>query len=255
MFRLAYRKFGDHESVVGTYSVSSGGVAGVRWFELRNVTSGPVTVYQQSTYQPDTTWRWLGSAAMDGQGNLAIGFSASSSTINPQLRYAGRLATDPINTLGQGEAHLFDGTGSQSGSGNRWGDYASLTVDPVDDQTFWFTSEYYSTTATLCLEDEDRKFQARNRHADADPNTNSDADTHSDGYSHADADTNPHSDCDAHTYPDAFAYADGHSGWRVNRQRRAGRKFVALGIAPAPAGSTRTTVTIPMAGPVTCISA
>ena len=107
-----------------------------------------MTVYQQSTYQPDTTWRWMGSAAMDGQGNLAIGFSASSSSIKPQLRYAGRLATDPINTLGQGEAHLFDGTGSQSGSGNRWGDYSSLTVDPVDDTTFWFTSEYYSTTTS-----------------------------------------------------------------------------------------------------------
>src|SRR5205814_1249039 len=149
MFRLAYRNFGDHESVVGNYTVSAGGVAAVRWFELRNVTAGPVTVYQESTYQPDSTWRWMGSAAMDGQGNLAIGFSASSSTINPQLRYAARLATDPLNTLAQGEAHLFDGFGSQSGTGNRWGDYSSLTVDPVDDSTFWFTSEYYSTTATF----------------------------------------------------------------------------------------------------------
>jgi len=67
MFRLAYRNFGDHESVVGNYSVSAGGVAGVRWFELRNVTAGPVTVFQESTYQPDTTWRWMGSAAMDGK--------------------------------------------------------------------------------------------------------------------------------------------------------------------------------------------
>ena len=149
MFRLGYRNFGDHESVVGNYTVSSGGVAGVRWFELRNVTSGPVTVYQQSTYQPDTTWRWMGSAAMDGQGNLAIGFSASSSSIKPQLRYAGRLATDPLNTLGQGEAHLYDGAGSQSGSGNRWGDYSSLSIDPVDDTTFWYTNEYYSTTASF----------------------------------------------------------------------------------------------------------
>jgi hypothetical protein len=148
MFRLAYRNFGNHESVVGTYGVSSGGVAGLRWFELRNVTSGPVTVYQQSTYQPDTTWRWMGSAAMDGQGNLAIGFSASSSGIHPQLRYAGRLATDPINTLSQGEAHLYDGAGSQSGSGNRWGDYSSLTIDPVDDATFWYTNEYYSSTTS-----------------------------------------------------------------------------------------------------------
>ena len=149
MFRLAYRKFGDHESVVGNYTVSAGGVAAVRWFELRNVTAGPVTVYQQSTYQPDTTWRWMGSAAMDGQGNLAIGFSASSSTINPQIRYAARLATDPINTLAQGEAHLFDGTGSQSGTSNRWGDYSALSVDPVDDSTFWYTNEYYSTTGSF----------------------------------------------------------------------------------------------------------
>src|SRR6266705_3600774 len=81
---------------------------------------------------------------MDGQGNLAIGFSASSSTINPQLRYAARLATDPLNTLGQGEAHLFDGTGSQTGTSNRWGDYSALVIDPVDDATFWYTNEYYS---------------------------------------------------------------------------------------------------------------
>ncbi len=146
LFRLAYRNFGTHESVVGTYSVNANGVAGVRWFELRNVTSGAPVVYQESTYQPDNTWRWLGSVAMDGQGNLALGFSASSSAIYPQLRYAGRLVSDPINTLGQGEAHLFDGTGSQTGTGNRWGDYAALTVDPVDDSTFWFTSEYYAAT-------------------------------------------------------------------------------------------------------------
>src|SRR4029453_12308423 len=139
MFRLAYRNFGTHESVVGNYTVSSGGVAGVRWFELRNVTNGPVTVNQESTYQPDTTWRWMGSAAMDKDGNIAIGYSASSASIFPQLRYAGRLASDPLNTLGQGEATLFAGTGSQVSTGSRWGDYAALTIDPVDDCTFWFT--------------------------------------------------------------------------------------------------------------------
>src|SRR5436190_5177781 len=91
MFRLAYRNFGDHEAVVGNYSVSAAGVAGIRWFELRNVTSGPVTKFQESTYQPDTTWRWMGSTAMDQQGNLALGYSASSTAIHPQIRYAGRL--------------------------------------------------------------------------------------------------------------------------------------------------------------------
>src|SRR5882762_8777976 len=149
MFRLAYRNFGDHEALVGNYTVSSGGVAGIRWFELRNVTSGPVTVFQQSTYQPDTTWRWMGSVAMDGQGNLALGFSASSTAIHPQLRYAARLATDPVNTLGQGEAHLFDGAGSQSGTSNRWGDYSALVIDPVDDATFWYTNEYYSANGSF----------------------------------------------------------------------------------------------------------
>ena len=149
MFRLAYRKFADgHDAAVGNYTVSAGGVAGVRWFELRNVTTSP-TVFQQSTYQPDTTWRWMGSAAMDQSGNLAIGFSASSASINPQIRYAGRLATDPLNTLAQGETTLFSGTGSQSGTGNRWGDYSALTVDPVDDCTFWYTQEYYATTGSF----------------------------------------------------------------------------------------------------------
>jgi hypothetical protein len=143
MFRLAYRNFGDHESLVGNYTVSSSGVAGVRWFELRGVSAGPVTVYQESTYQPDTTWRWLGSVAQDVQGNLAVGFSASSSTVFPSIRYAGRLVSDPLNTLAQGEATLFAGLGSQQATSNRWGDYSDLTVDPVDDCTFWYTSEYY----------------------------------------------------------------------------------------------------------------
>ena len=114
MFRLAYRKFADgHEAVVSNYTVSAGGVAGVRWFELRAVTTAPV-VFQESTYQPDTTWRWMGSAAMDQSGDLAIGYSASSATIHPQIRYAGRLVTDPRNALAQGEATLFSGTGSQT---------------------------------------------------------------------------------------------------------------------------------------------
>ncbi len=152
MHRLAYRNFGSFESVVGNFSVRSGsgaGVAGIRWFELRNVIAGPVTVAQQSTYQPDTTWRWMGSAAQDNAGNLALGFSASSLAIDPQIRYAGRLATDPVNTLGQGEAHLHDGTGSQTFTSNRWGDYSALSIDPVDDCTFWYTQEYYSTTGSF----------------------------------------------------------------------------------------------------------
>jgi hypothetical protein len=149
MFRLAYRNFGDHEALVGNYTVSSGAVAAVRWFELRNVTAGPVTVFQESTYQPDTTWRWMGSAAMDQQGNLAIGYSASSASINPQIRFAGRLFTDPLNMLTQGETTLFAGTGSQTGTLTRWGDYSDLTIDPVDDCTFWYTQEYIAVNGSF----------------------------------------------------------------------------------------------------------
>ncbi len=150
MFRLAYRRFADgHESLVGNRSVSSGGVAGIRWWEINNATSGTPSFVQQSTYQPDSTWRWMGSAAMDATGNLVLGFSASSSSIHPEIRYAGRLVSDPAGTLGQGEATLIAGTGSQTGTGNRWGDYSDLTVDPVDDCTFWFTSEYYAATGSF----------------------------------------------------------------------------------------------------------
>jgi uncharacterized repeat protein (TIGR01451 family) len=146
-FRLAYRRFADgHEALVGNLGVPSGGVAGIRWFEINNATSGTPSLVQQSTYQPDTTWRWMGSAAMDNQGNLALGFSASSAVIYPEIRYAGRLASDPADTLGQGEATLFAGTGSQTDTSHRWGDYTDLTVDPVDDCTFWYTNEYYATT-------------------------------------------------------------------------------------------------------------
>ena len=148
MFRNAYRNI-NGGTLVNNYTVSANSVAGIRWFELRNVNSGPVAApFQESTYQPDTTWRWMGSVAMDNQGNLALGFSASSSTINPQIRYAGRLVTDPLNVL-SGEQHLFDGTGSQTATSSRWGDYSDITVDPVDDCTFYYTNEYYATTSSF----------------------------------------------------------------------------------------------------------
>ena len=141
MFRNAYRRFADgHEALVGNMTVESNGVAGIRWYEINNATSGSPGFAQQSTYQPDTTWRWMGSAAMDALGDIAVGFSASSSSINPQIRYAGRLAGDPPNTLAQGESTLFAGTGSQTDTFSRWGDYSDLTVDPTDDCTFWYTT-------------------------------------------------------------------------------------------------------------------
>ena len=150
MFRLAYRRFADsHEALVGNLTVSSNSVAGIRWFEIDNATSGAPSFTQEGTYQPDTTWRWMGSTAMDTEGNLAVGFSASSASIHPEIRYAGRLAGDTPGVLAQGEATLFAGAGSQTDTQNRWGDYSDITVDPVDDCTFWYTTEYYQTTSSF----------------------------------------------------------------------------------------------------------
>jgi len=149
MFRLAYRRFADgHEALVGNKTVSANSVSGIRWFEINNATSGTPTFVQQSTYQPDTTWRWMGSAAMDASGDIALGFSVSSATVFPGVSYAGRLAGDAANTLGQGETTLVVGTGVQTSSHNRWGDYSDMTIDPLDDCTFWYTQEYYLTTAS-----------------------------------------------------------------------------------------------------------
>src|SRR5438552_17432969 len=150
MFRPAYRRLPDgHEALMGNQTVASGGVAGIRWWEINNATSGAPAFSQQGTYQPDATYRWMGSVAMDASGNMALGFSASSAAINPQVRYAGRLLGDPPGTLAQGEATLHPGTGSQVGTSSRWGDYSDMTVDPADDCTFWYTTEYYDTTTSF----------------------------------------------------------------------------------------------------------
>ena len=145
MFRLAYRNFGTHQSLVGNFSVDAGGgQAGVRWYEIRNPGAG-ATLFQEGTYAPDAVWRWMGSVAQDQNGNLAVGYSASSTDLFPEIRYAGRLTTDPLGQLAQGEATLFTGLGSQTG-GDRWGDYSDMTVDPTDDCTFWYTNEYNGST-------------------------------------------------------------------------------------------------------------
>ena len=91
MYRLAYRNFGDHESLVVTHSVTAGSSVGMRWYEIRNPAGTP-TVYQQGTYAPDSAYRWMGSIAMNKSGDIALGYSVSSSSIFPSIRYTGRLA-------------------------------------------------------------------------------------------------------------------------------------------------------------------
>jgi len=142
MQRLQFRNFGTHQSMVTCHNVDAGGGrAGMRWYEVRNTGAG-WTLYQQGTYAPaDGQERWMGSIAMNGVGDIALGYSVSSTTINPQIRYTGRHSADPLGTMTVTEATIFAGAGSQTGT-NRWGDYSQMSVDPVDDNTFWFVQEY-----------------------------------------------------------------------------------------------------------------
>ena len=154
MYRLAYRNINGSETLVVNHSVKVSGsrrsqVVGARWYELRgpNASSG-ATVFQQGTFSPDLTSRWMGSIAMDKFGNIALGYSASSGSIFPSIRYTGRVPTDTLGVL-RPETIIMPGGGSQTGNLHRWGDYSSMTVDPVDDCTFWYTTEYEKASGSF----------------------------------------------------------------------------------------------------------
>jgi len=162
MYRLAYRNFGGNpvrESLVGNVTVKGGNSkpdhGTIRWYEFRNagISTTTPTVFQASTYDPDSAYRWMGSIAMDKDQNIALGYSKSSPTVIPSIFITGRLSTDPINTLGA-EAQVQAGAGVQQitggiSPGNRWGDYSAMTVDPVDQCTFYYTNEYLKTNGAF----------------------------------------------------------------------------------------------------------
>lgn len=148
MHRFAYRRFPARQSLVGNFTVDVGSDrAGIRWFELRNTGTAPSgwTLFQEGTHSPGTLHRFMGSIAMDEDGNIGLGYSASSSSAFPSIRYATRQAADPLGTL-EPERVLRAGNGSQTGS-NRWGDYSGMAVDPVTDCQFWHTNQYYSPSS------------------------------------------------------------------------------------------------------------
>lgn len=176
MMQLKYRNFESHQAMVFNQTIDvsgsiafstgitpAGEVAGIRWYELRN-TGASWMIDQQGTFapqpidpddEPELIHRWMGSAAIDALGNFAIGYSVGNDDsdpgeqLYPGIRYAGRLADDPAGFLAQGEKTLLNGTTSENGpcfdkndneAGCRWGDYSALSVDPVDDCTFWYTT-------------------------------------------------------------------------------------------------------------------
>jgi hypothetical protein len=149
MQRLVYRNFGSHQTLVGAWTVdvlAAGNRAAPRWFELRN-TGGGWSIYQEGTHSPDAIHRWMPSVAMDGSGNIAIGYSRGNGSNYPSIYYAVHGAGDALGSM-QAEALMYAGTGSQTHSAARWGDYASMELDPVDDCTFWYTTEYLAVTSS-----------------------------------------------------------------------------------------------------------
>jgi hypothetical protein len=124
MYRLAYRNFGTHESLVTNHTVDVGtDRAGIRWYEVRDP-GGTPTVHQQSSWSPDAEHRFMGSIAMDRTGAMALGYSLTSSARYPAIAYTARRASDPLNEMSLGEALMHQGGGSQLATGNRWGDYS-----------------------------------------------------------------------------------------------------------------------------------
>lgn len=155
MTQAQYTNLGGAESVWATHTVrraNTTGFAAPRWYQV-NVTGGTVAANlpQATTWDPDganVMHRFIPSLAIDRAGDMALGYSTSSSTTKPALMYAGRLAADPVNTFSQTEQLLIQGAGTQTGTCaggtcTRWGEYSSMTLDP-DGCTFWMTGEYYA---------------------------------------------------------------------------------------------------------------
>ena len=144
MHRAAYRNLGAYESIVVSHSVAGSGTStGVRWYEIRNlaIIQNPPSwsIYQQGTYNPDANFRWMPSIAMDKLGNIAVGYSVSGTAIYPSIRFTGRNFLDPDGTMAA-KSSIVAGTNNQTLT-SRWGDYASMWIDPSDDCTFWYAQE------------------------------------------------------------------------------------------------------------------
>ena len=148
-WRLQYRNFGDHESLLfnHTIDVDGNGHAGIRWYELRRPPDSGWTVAQQGLHYDEDLYYFMGSISMDGKGNIALGYTASNASVFPGIRIAHRIAGDPPGSMPGAEYVAVEGAGSQTDGNSRWGDYSSMDVDPEDDCTFWYTNEYYETSS------------------------------------------------------------------------------------------------------------
>jgi hypothetical protein len=147
-----YRKFPSYNSAVFNFTIDVDGStakrAGIRWYELRQTDDGePWTIYQEGTYTaPGNANAFVGSMAMDSQGNIGMGYTSMSTSAPISINYTGRYASDPLNQMTISEENIATSTSNPNSCGGRYADYAQLSVDPEDDKTFWFVSEYFSPT-------------------------------------------------------------------------------------------------------------
>ena len=148
MARVAYRNFGSYDALVTTHSIGGGAPyrSAIRWYDIHNPGGTPV-VYRQGTFTPDSNYRWLGSIGMDKLEDIVVGYNVSSNALHPSIRYAGRMPSDPPGSL-EPETSIVAGGGSQQSANRAWNDVSSLSIDPADDCTFWYTSEYYKSDST-----------------------------------------------------------------------------------------------------------
>ncbi|MGB4987715.1 MAG: hypothetical protein WBO10_00640, partial [Pyrinomonadaceae bacterium] len=155
MYRAAYRNRAGVDSLMVAQSVDPDGAgtrsAAMRWYEIRSPLTAAPTLFQNGTFDPGGTGdRWMGSVAMDGAGNMMMGYSLvnAGTSLKPSIAITGRLAGDPANTM-QAETIAVTGVGSQTGTLTRWGDYTTIQIDPTDDATFWFIGQYLAEDGTF----------------------------------------------------------------------------------------------------------
>ena len=149
MHRAQVRDFGTHRSMVANHTIKlNPGTAAVRWYEFRDYGDGWM-LYQSGTYSPDNRDRWMGSIAMNGHGDIALGYSLSGKNDYPSIYVTGQTAAySGTGIMNVAETLMHAGGGSQEGA-NRWGDYSMMSVDPRDDRSFWYTQEYYAETGAF----------------------------------------------------------------------------------------------------------
>jgi len=159
MYRLQYRNFENYQVLLCNHTVEVDGDdhGAVRWYELRDEGSGWF-IHQQSSFAPDADSRWMGSVAMDADGNIGLGYSVSSDVTYPGIRVSGRRFNDDPGVLTMLESEIVAGAGNQS-TNPRWGDYSMMSVDPSDNLTFWYTQEYLPVTGVFVWQTKIASFQ------------------------------------------------------------------------------------------------